>query len=221
MKNIKNFLKKILHLLGYNLSINWNTRYQQLGKNSIYDSNTLKADDQERITVSQIKLYAKIINNLTKNDKLKNILDFGCGIGRHFTFLSNLNSVKKGSNIFGYDPTELLLSHASKQEYTKLYSSPEFSQKFDLIFCHMVLGGLQANQINKTIELMIGSLSKKGIIFLVEATGEENIEYNPWKIRKKDEYMPQDLGIIWTHEQNIQESGQYLSIIIGKRNREN
>ena len=75
-----------------------------MGPDSVYDSRTLEKD-KDRTTKDQTELYSSLINKEISSSKVCKILDYGCGIGRHYKFLSSLSSLTHDTEIIGFDPT--------------------------------------------------------------------------------------------------------------------
>ena len=215
MNFLKDIVKRIVFFLGYRQSIDWNKRYRDLGIYSVYDSNTVQQNNQDKVTSDQTNAYADILNSCYKENFFLNILDFGCGIGRHFEFLSTLNNNHTNANIFGYDPTVQLLEHANHFGYEKLYTKPNFENEYDLIFCHMVLGGLSNKEADDSLRLMINNLKKGGIIFCVEGTSNKPRNHTSWRLRKVEDYMLEHPEMSWSLKGSVLENGECLSIIVG------
>ena len=89
---IKEIVKKIIYKLGWTASIDWPARVRDMGADSVYDSRTLEKD-KNQITKDQTKHYGDLINRELCSSKVSKVLDYGCGIGRHYEFLSSLNSL--------------------------------------------------------------------------------------------------------------------------------
>ena len=213
---IKEIVKKVFYKLGLNLSIDWSARVQEMGADSVYDPRTL-GKDKNQTTKDQIKLYGKLINNELCHLEITKVLDYGCGIGRHYEFLSSLNSLIDEPIIVGYDPTSELLKFSQRRGYYEVYDVYNYALKYDLIFCHMVLGGLSDQEVDIAIKDMKRSINPTGRIILIESVNNDNPRlYTKWKARSQESYMPKISGIEWSMLGETYENDDCLKIICGK-----
>ena len=197
-------------------SIDWSSRVKEMGEDSVYDSRTLNKD-KFQTNKEQTELYSKLINREMSSCNIKRILDYGCGIGRHHKFLSSLKSLEPKAEIIGFDPTVELLKFSRGKGYTNVTDQFNHALKYDLIFCHMVLGGLNDKEVLLAIKNMISSLNSRGRIILVESVN--NIQerlYTKWRVRSKESYMPQIPDFEWSILGEIYENDDCLKIIRGK-----
>ena len=61
MNSVGEILKKILFSLGFELTINWRSRYRAMGAESVYDSETVKRGRQNDVTREQIARLEAIL----------------------------------------------------------------------------------------------------------------------------------------------------------------
>jgi SAM-dependent methyltransferase len=122
IRTLKDTIKTILHRRGIDLSIDWDKKYKKLGSGSVFDSRTPELLRQET-TDKQSKLYKSLLEKRLYKSDVSRVIDFGCGIGRHFPLLSGFSSINSKLKIDGFDPTLGLLKEASKHNYNKLFSS--------------------------------------------------------------------------------------------------
>tara|TARA_B100001057_G_scaffold317809_1_gene318049 strand:+ start:1403 stop:2062 length:660 start_codon:yes stop_codon:yes gene_type:complete len=213
---IKEILKKIIYKLGLNSSINWPARAEEMGKDSVYDSRTLEKD-KSKISSAQNLLYSNLINKELHSFKVSKVLDYGCGIGRHYELLSSLNCLNSNPVINGFDPTTALLKFSKDKGYSSVSDKFSYKSKFDLIFCHMVLGGLRDHEVFQSIMNMVRSLNFTGRIILVEAVNNSKPRlYTKWRIRNQESYMPPINGFEWTVLGETYENDDCLKVISGK-----
>ena len=103
MNYLKVLVKKALYWLGFELSIDWKKRARLLGEDSVYDSRTVQKKATEKTTEEQSRLYSTIIDREFINSEVRAVLDFGCGVGRHFKLLSSLECLADDVKIVGYE----------------------------------------------------------------------------------------------------------------------
>tara|TARA_B100001250_G_scaffold414037_1_gene450342 strand:- start:5686 stop:7257 length:1572 start_codon:yes stop_codon:yes gene_type:complete len=214
----KEIVKKILYKLFWTSSIDWSSRVNKMGADSVYDSRTLEKD-KNKTTKEQTELYSMLINKELYSSKVSQILDYGCGTGRHYEFLSSLNSLDSRATIFGFDPTSELLKFSQNKGYSDVSDQFNYELKYDLIFCHMVLGGLNDRDLELAIKDMTRSLNFNGRVILVEAVN--NIKprlHTKWRARSQESYMPPIDGIEWSILGETYENDDCLKIIMGKFN---
>lgn len=213
---IKEIVKKIIYKLGWTASIDWSARVRDMGADSVYDSRTLE-NDKNQTTKDQAKLYEDLINKELCSSKVSKVLDYGCGIGRHYEFLSSLNSLDHDAVIIGFDPTTELLKFSRNKGYSAVFDKFNDEFKYDLIFCHMVLGGLSDKEAALAIGGMIQSLNFSGIVILVEAVNNMQPRlHTKWKARAQESYMPLIAGIEWSILGETYENDDCLKVIMGK-----
>lgn len=220
MKSLKFFLKKLLWFVGIKKKINWTKRVNNLGAGSVFDSRTSVAD-RESVTYLQSKIYLDLLETRCSGKRFSAILDFGCGIGRHFDMLKSLKSVTESIKIVGYDPTESLLTYAADHKYDVLTSAPVNYKEFDLIFIHMVLGGLSDHEALQQLNNMLTKIPDNGCILLIEAVSDlKPREYSSWKVRKKSFYMPENDRMRWEVLGSVYENQDELMVFLALPNNE-
>lgn len=214
---IKEIVKKIIYKLGWTASIDWSARVREMGADSVYDSRTLDKD-KNQTTKDQVKLYGDLINKELCSSKVSKVLDYGCGIGRHYEFLSSLNSLDHDAVIIGFDPTTELLKFSRKEGYSAVSDHFNNELGYDLVFCHMVLGGLSDQEVVSAIGDMTQSLNFDGRVILVEAVNNVKPRlHSKWRARRQESYMPLIASIEWSVLGEIYENDDCLKIIVGKK----
>ena len=212
---IKEMIKRILYKLGWEISIDWSSRVRELGPESVYDSRTLK---RKEITTDQNKVYYQLMNAELSPGKVKSVLDFGCGIGRHYKLLSSLNCLCDGAQILGFDPTTEMLEFAQKEPYFEVFDEFKYEHRYDLVFCHMVLGGLNDQDMKIALNDMVRSLSVDGRVFLVEAVNDDSPRlHSKWRARNSKSYMPESPGFEWTIAGEVFENDDCLKVFVGRK----
>jgi len=132
--------------------------------------------------------------------------------------LKSLRSKNDIATLHGYDPTEGFLTHSTAKGYDKVFQKREFPHKYDLIFVHMVLGGLTRTEVTENINYIKSILNKDGVFFLVEAVNDDSPRiYSKWKIYKSSDYMKETNGLTWKEVGIFLEQGQSLKIMVGRR----
>ena len=89
--------------------------------------------------------------------------------------------------------------------------------RYDLVFCHMVLGGLSDQNVALAIRNMTRSLNLDGTVILVEAVN--NLQprlHTKWRARKQENYMLEIPGIEWSILGETYENDDCLKIMMGK-----
>ena len=89
--------------------------------------------------------------------------------------------------------------------------------KFDMVFIHLVIGGFNDKKLRDEFELIRSVIKNNGYIFLVEACGDNEKKDSSWKIRKPETYFSLARDFKWNIKDIINESGDDLYIIVGKR----
>lgn len=198
VRPIKRLVKQALYLLGVEHSINWEKRVKQYGLDSIYDCRTVIRGAQSIETKRQIALYSPLIIQEVRGLTVKRVLDYGCGAGRFFEMLSQLGDPTGSIEVYGFDPTASLLTFAEGIGYAGLYDSLDMERSYDLIFVHMVLGGLSDAEVRSFYKSLDGLLALNGRCIIVEATDEESpIFHGPWRVRPLNGYLLEGVGLNW------------------------
>jgi ubiquinone/menaquinone biosynthesis C-methylase UbiE len=103
-----------------------------------------------------------------KKEKLKRILDLGCGTGRHTICL-----LKNGFKVYGCDRSENALKIAGEKipgvEFKKcdMSSLPYMDNFFDGVLCHLVIQHGRIDDIKKAISEVYRVLRNRGILYLL------------------------------------------------------
>ena len=121
----------------------------------------------------------------------------------------------------GYDPNEKILKIFSAEIYQNLTKnfSEIYKNKYNLIFVHMVLGGLPLGEVKEVIFKLVNMLKIEGAIFIVESIIPNGFyEHNLWKARKIEIYTPLFENFSWEIIDEFNEAGSTLKIIVGRFN---
>lgn len=217
---LRKAIKKVLYALGYEISIDWKARYTKLGADSVYDTGTVKSDEQGRTTSSQVSLYSKWLNAyMMVGLRREKILDFGCGIGRHHDFLRKCVLESPGGLVHGYDPTPEILGHAESQGYDFLSSDKAtLDSDYDLVFVHMVLGGLRNREFEAVFSDLAAFLKPQGLLILIEAVDDTAPRlYETWKVRGEQAFFNEKYFYDWVSCGSLKEQSSTLKMMIGRR----
>lgn len=109
--------------------------------------------------------------NLWKAKNYQNILDLGCGIGRHTKLFC-----ENGFKVWGCDLSEVAVSNTmqklklasldAKVEVADMHNLPYEDEKFDAIFSYHTISHTTSLKIKTIIKEITRVLKKKGEIFL-------------------------------------------------------
>ena len=154
------------HLLKY-----WRWRSLRYGPRSAANLACPKEELQAFLD-TQKKELLHLLDLHLKKDKIRLILDFGCGPG----FFSTALAEHFQARVTAIDPTKSLLRKAPPHPRVSylLYQPPHWpatAQNFDLIWIRHVLAGIPAAQLPALAQKLIQSLSPQGKLFLCEKTG--------------------------------------------------
>ena len=216
----KTVLKQFLYFVfNYQPKIDWNKRIKLHGNASVFNNETEELN-RLKVTSEQNSIYFELIKNLNDHENLfssdSRILDFGCGYGRHFNLLKDST---KSNKIYGYDPYSDLFE--INRNYFNVYNSHKdfnLEEKFNLIFIHLVVGGLNDKDLVHELNFIYSILNNNGYIFIVEACSPSKEQlYTSWKIRNPETYFNILKNINWEIKDIISESGDELYIMIGRK----
>ena len=202
----------------------WEARARLLGKRAVLHVGHKTQQQQDEITRKQRDvIFPLLINAVQKNFSKRlptRLLDFGCGVGRWSTALSDVT----GCDVLGVDPTEQFLEICRSEHrrddsdhpqvlFAKLVDGkiPTPDEDFDIVWACMVLstildvtGGMY-EEILKEIHRV---LCPGGLMVLIDNTsgrGGREVR-SPYSIsRTVDQYV----STFAAHEIMIQPVGQY------------
>jgi len=119
------------------------------------------------------KQLIKAIQELKKN-KVKKILDHGCGTGRHYFLLKS-----KGFNVYGCDNSKTALKFIrgidpkAKLKKCDVSKLPYKSNFFDGVASIAVIQHATIKKIKKTIKEISRVLKKNGLLFLITISNRD------------------------------------------------
>lgn len=120
------------------------------------------------------KYKVEVVKNKTQN-RIENILEYGCGIGRNMPFLSN---AFPHAHILGSDISAASIEMAKKENPGINFfcegTDPLPNTKFDLIFIAGVFHHIPPKQRDEVLKNLSNRLSSDGTVFIFEHN-----PYNP------------------------------------------
>lgn len=143
------------------------------------------SEDYEEILFKNLSFFSRDINYFaeykidliakTIGFKPKNILEYGCGIGRNIPYLKK---EFPESNIYGYDPSFKSLSYALKKyNYLNNLDKAQIDKYlnfFDLIICSGVYHHIKKNEREKTTREIFELAKNEGLFYV--------FEHNPYNL---------------------------------------
>lgn len=115
----------------------------------------------------------KVIPEFKKN-KVKKILDHGCGTGRHYFLMKS-----KGFDVYGCDNSKTALRFIkqidpkAKLKQCDMSKLPYNSSFFDGVISVAVIQHAKINKIKDTIKEIFRVLKKKGLLFLITISDKD------------------------------------------------
>jgi ubiquinone/menaquinone biosynthesis C-methylase UbiE len=169
--------------------------------------------------VSLLKYKKKFFPYFTKSliGIEKNILDFGCGVGR---FTPDLANLIKGTAI-GIDPIKNLLKKANQQENVtyllmKDTQIPLPNESVDITWICLVLGGINDVLLQENLQEIERVLKKDGLLFMVENTSNYS-NTNYWYYRSVEEYQSLVKFATIEHLSTYFDQNESISIFAGRK----
>jgi len=168
----------------------WNERSTHEGFKAVLDPYDMFGLKNEYIDYLQKKLLIKTV----KRFRGKNILDFGCGVGRMSSWLNGINN----NSVIGYDFNQKMVDHAKKLNPNIKFISKfeDCSKNIDIIFTLWVLQHIVLNKDITSIFRKILEHNDVKFVFLLEKTANyphtdkvhgTNFAYQ--KVRSTEEYI--------------------------------
>ena len=127
--------------------------------NSLYKEKGIVEEEPSKRVIEAVNFF--------KQQRLKRILDLGCGTGRHTVYL-----LKQGFHVYGCDSSESALKISSEIltevdfKQCDMISLPYKDEFFDGILCNFVIEHGKIAKIKKAISEMYRVLRKRGVLFL-------------------------------------------------------
>jgi len=136
----------------------------------------------------QIEPSEKIVNlvDFFKKEKVKKILDHGCGTGRHVKYLA-----EQGFNVIGTDYSEKALQHAKlltsgldnvELIQTDMDSIPYKDGVFDAIISNHVIQHALKAKMDKTFYEIERALKDNGLLFMSTISRKHRVYGKGWQI---------------------------------------
>lgn len=120
----------------------------------------------EEILKSQHRRYLGIFDKI--QGTIGSSLDYGCGTGKYADFLKKLTT----KAVTGFDPCSALL--VNNKKYNTLLSDRKFSQKYDLVFVHNVIGGMNKHEFSDFITDIKKVLHRNTMLMIVDVCSQDS-----------------------------------------------
>lgn len=165
----------------------WRDRARTLGARAVVNLDHPAADDLDAVTAGhRAALYPLLAAELHGDERV--VLDLGCGTAR---LTGDLAGLIDGDAI-GVDPVAGLLALAAPHARVdlRLMSEgrlPVDDDAVDVVFTSLVLGGIPAAALTRTVREMRRVLRPGGLVFLSESVADRP-EPGHWAARTIDEY---------------------------------
>ena len=193
----------------------WQWRASRYGERSVVNL-AHSLDEIGAVKERQISILMPLFSQCLKGWE-RRAIDFGCGPGRFTPEIA-----KRVGRCIGVDPIASLLELAPKGpgvEYRQMDVAriPLGDGSADVVWCCLVLGGLQGQVLTDSIIEIQRVLAADGLLFLVENTAiTPNAEH--WRFRSSEEYRrlfhSVDLAVV----EHYQDAGEPISIMAGRKN---
>lgn len=192
----------------------WKERANAYGKSSVINLGHGQ-DKFENITAWQKEILFPLLKDQL-NGSEKTVLDFGCGPGR---FTGDLAEII--GECIGVDPIPELLDLAPVHDRVKYIildnaKIPLRNEAVDVIWCSLVLGGIDEAALPACVKELDRVLQKKGLLFLVENTAEK-ADAKHWHFRTEPEYAKLFTGYNLKQIGTYDDIGERISVMAGRK----
>ena len=193
----------------------WQRRSAQFGRNAVLDLRH-SSDTYESVTHRQCEqTFPYLTAALTGKEKI--VLDLGCGPGR---FTQKLASVT-GARAIGVDPIQRFVDIAPRYvnvQYRVMLDGrlPLDSQSVDLVWIHLVLGGVAGAALDQLVAEVDRVLKERGLVCLIENTSRLPSPAH-WTYRSAQQYQRLFHFVDLVNVNSYQDLGEDITVLIGNR----
>lgn len=166
----------------------WRDRARTLGARAVVNLDHPASDGLDAVTAGhRAALYPLLAAELTGDERV--VLDLGCGTARLTGDLADLVD----GHAIGVDPVAGLLALAPPHDHVDLRLMtegrlPVDDDAVDVVFTSLVLGGIPAAALRRTIAEMRRVLRPGGLVFLSESVADRP-EPGHWAARTVEDYV--------------------------------
>lgn len=199
----------------------WRRRAVALGDRAVVNLDHPAGGDLDAVSDGhRTALFPLLRDELDGTERL--VLDLGCGTGRFTGGLAEL----VGGRAVGVDPVAELLALAVPHpdvEYRAMDEGvlPLRDGEVDVVFTSLVLGGIPADALERTVDEIRRVLRPGGLVFLSESVSRETVPAHPadhrehWSSRTVDDYR---VLVPWAglrETGRFDDAGDAISVLVG------
>ncbi len=161
----------------------WRARARELGERAVVNVDHPESSELGDVSADHREAILPLLAAQLRGDE-QVVLDLGCGVGRFTADLADL----VGGRAIGADPTPELLELAPERpdtEFRRMVAGvlPLADGEADVVFTSMVLGGIPAGPLERTLAEVRRVLAPGGLLLLVESVAEEAVDSGAWTSR--------------------------------------
>jgi ubiquinone/menaquinone biosynthesis C-methylase UbiE len=193
----------------------WEQRAKQHGIRSVVHLGHSEAEMESLLQTQQEELFPSLKSQLNGSEKI--VMDFGCGPGRFTCQLADMI----GGSAIGVDPIESLIKMAPRNYKTQYRLMPKdggiplADGSADVIWCCLVLGGIEKRYLARTVSEMRRVLTGDGLLFLVENTADGH-KATTWIARSFENYRRLFSFVNLKHLNDYSDLGERISVMAGR-----
>jgi SAM-dependent methyltransferase len=199
----------------------WRRRAVDLGDRAVVNLDHPAGGDLDAVSdVHRTELFPLLHAELAGTERV--VLDLGCGTGRFTPGLAEL----VGGRAVGVDPVAELLALAAPHadvDYRRMDEGvlPLGDGEADVVFTSLVLGGIPADALERTVAEMRRVLRPGGLVFLAESVSREAVPAHPgddrehWSSRTVHDYR---VLVPWAglrETGRFDDAGDAISVLVG------
>ena len=196
----------------------WRTRARELGARAVVNLDHPESAGLDDVSADHRGLILPLLAAELDGSE-RTVLDLGCGVGR---FSADLAELVDGRAV-AVDPTPELLALAPAHDrvsYREMVAGvlPLVDGEADVVFTSMVLGGIPAGPLERTLDEVRRVLAPDGLLLLVESVAPEDaVDSGAWTSRTLADYgalLPwASLRAVGSYD----DAGDAVTIMVGRR----